>query len=1030
MTSKRLWIHRNVANQIYERIVNNDGSVVVFLIKAPAGMGKTYLARDLGSQLGSETGYEPVRQGDIAWSGILDVYDPDTNSNPGIERRLIEALQQSNVEFDDYRLARELYDAWFKSGIIGPGLEAQRHKIEQAFAEGLHKVSQTCRPVIVLDTIERLESGTDPTQQEVADYYEDTASVVGWLTYQISQMRNGVVLLLGRRSDRLQAALEKTIAHSQSPIEFHAIELSHLDEAEYKDFLASRLELYPQLNDLLTLPLQQLLIERTRGNPLLLDLALQTLLEIGRPNYVQQVLASDHPEDLEGDLISAYMKSFTNVNRQALLRYLALARNGLTEDVLHVLEPQRASLLTELQNMADLPYLKVRTISFPVPGDKPEPRRTYFLHDAMYSICDEVLLHPQEVILDTERIVVWYDDQIKAIESAEGKNVPGMTYTRAAGDLYVQSLFYRMRVNPVLGLQWYLRLSDWAIRNGETSLDMRLRDAIGLFIESATPPPLDDNGQSLSSKIDRENVATLMPQLVTDLRLESATLWMKRLSVRGKNDRARELGYHLQPMADQIYASNPERYALAYADYQLWHGQVIMYSSTGSEALSAYERGINVIEQHYAAEARDPQRRQTALDEFAAWRLCLVLGRLNNNVGYTHWMYDGKFTLAVHAFQRAINLFRDANLSEELANSSDNMGRVYVALGQEFRAIQLIRNGLNLRHKMDLVYREALSNTSLALALSRFDRMAQAEQAADDALMKYRMAGVERGIGLGLLSRGEVYRLIADNWREAGLSDVDAARYAERTETDLREALRIFTSLVKEPIREVQARNAMGCFYRTRLLLLEHSDKPTPQNAKDLVFNQGRINFQEAIKVAKANGYLLEELDSEQDLAVLYFRAKCYADAEDRQVEMLKKIPPSYKLQPGNDRLPEVLATERIDAFYRLMGQVEQLFGAIAFDHGFTPASKVYPRARLMAGPDQVEAMLHYLLGVMYFNRFSKESFVHRQVYARIHKRFQECTPDTVREIRSHVPRWIEQHGLPEGLVTDLLQDVFGLFDF
>ena len=55
---------------------------------------------------------------------------------------------------------------------------------------------------------------------------------------------------------------------------------------------------------------------------------------------------------------------------------------------------------------------------------------------------------------------------------------------------------------------------------------------------------------------------------------------------------------------------------------------------------------------------------------------------------------------------------------------------------------------------------------------------------------------------------------------------------------------------------------------------------------------------------------------------------------------------------------------------------------------------------------------------------------MHRQVYARIHKRFQECAPDTVREIMTCVPRWIEQYDLPEGLVVDLLRDVFGLFDF
>ena len=50
------------------------------------------LARELGTRFGSPSGYESVQKEGIIWSGILDLYDPDTNSNPGIERRLLEAF--------------------------------------------------------------------------------------------------------------------------------------------------------------------------------------------------------------------------------------------------------------------------------------------------------------------------------------------------------------------------------------------------------------------------------------------------------------------------------------------------------------------------------------------------------------------------------------------------------------------------------------------------------------------------------------------------------------------------------------------------------------------------------------------------------------------------------------------------------------------------------------------------------------------------------------------------------------------------
>jgi tetratricopeptide (TPR) repeat protein len=1032
MITNSKWIQRKVADEIYSQMLNkNNRSVVVYLIQAPPGMGKTYLARDLGTRLGSSTGYEPIHTGTYAWSGILDIYDPDTNSNPGIERRLIEALAPDSIEFEEYLAARELYQAYYKSGIAGSGLEEQRHKIEVEFAAGLRRVSATCRPTLVFDTIERLESGADPTSKTLG-FFDDTASVMGWLIFQITQLENSVVLLLGREVRRFAKVLQSEIAKANAsridaPIELKIVPLSQLDPDEVASFFENRTQRYPRLATVLSEELRTLLIERTNGNPLLIDIVLQTLLETNDRARVKNVLNNGNLEDLERDLVTHYNNSLNNSGHQTLLQLLALARNGLFAELIEALERDKAHLLkSQLADMEELPFIKVRNISFPLSKGHTVERRTYFLHDAMYAICDEVLFRPEQVKLDTQHIVDWYESEITAIEQSEGTFNNNPRYTIKASDLYVQIMFYWMRVDPVLGYQTYLRLTDWAIRSVETSLDMRLRDALGLFLSSSGQ---EDNvwpSQALGSKIDRENIAALDPDLLSEFELDSATLWMRRFSIRGKNDRTREIAKQLENMVAEQYEKNPDKYALSFADFLLSAGQGVMYSYQSAAALDLYQRTRSILNRHYNLEINDSDQVKSNLDDFHVWRLNSIAGRLFDNIGYTLWIYEGKYSLAVREFQHAINLFREANIPEELANSSDNMGRVYAILGYEIRSIRLIKTALQIRRDLGLVYREALSHNSLAVALAHFDRFQQALQSIDAALVKFRIAGVERGIGLGLLAHGEIMRQIAESWRDTDRPVEQVYRDIDQAESELRESLRMF-STVNEPIREVQVRNALASCYRTRLLLMKHTIPAPNQSSTDMVVTQGRILYQQAIRQAEDKGYLLEQLDSIQDLAVLFFRAGRYADAEKYLSEIKQRIPEIYQIQPttGLAILPE---EERVDAYYKLLGQVEQLLGAIAFDNGFHIGSIVKPRARQTLGPDPIEAMLHYLLGVTYFSQYSDKSFVHRQVYSRIIRRYQDFKSKDVNELLSvHIPDWIHTYNLPREFIYDILADVFGV---
>jgi tetratricopeptide (TPR) repeat protein len=979
-------------------------------------MGKTFLARDIGVRLGSPTGYESAQQGNVAWSGILDLYDPDTNSNRGIERRLIEAFSSTGLEFEAYRDARSLYDIWFKGGIVGSSLESQRRKVEEAFAEGLTDVSRerNWRLVMAFDTVERLENALDVLQQEQP---RDTAAVMDWLIYQITQLESGTVLLFGRRAshffERLKAALKKADEEKPQHFELRPIDLGPLNEDEVQDFLAHRMRHYPKLEHLLDETLTNLLVESTGGNPLLLDLALLSLIESQDPSFVRQAL--QEPEDfqaVERALLNAYINSYETPERQIVLRYLALARNGLFPELIRALDRHRAdALIAELREMERLPFIKVRDISVTVPNRQDRvPRRTYFLHDAMYTLCDELWLRPEQVKRDSQQLVDWYEEQLRS---------------RTDHDLLVESLFYRMRADPVAGYHWYLQQADQAIRSAQTGLDMRLGDAMGLFLASAAEADEDDEGQTLSSPIDHANIQALMPQIFDDFQLDSLSLWIKRYTWRGKTKLAVQIGKNRFNWAEETFQQNPARYHLSFADFLLWYGQAVMYGYEIDEALKLYRRVIELLtafDTETSAEDSTPN-----VNDFKRWRLSLVMGRTYNNLGYTHWMYKGQYRLALREFQQAIRLFRAAGLAEELANTNDNMGRVHALLGEEFQATKLIRKGQETRQELGLTYRAALSANSLAMVLIRFGRTVQAFKAVEDAIIHFRRTEVTRGIGLGLLTRGMIHRSMAEMYEELSIPVDEAIRHTDKAETDLKEAVRYFSTLVHEPIREVQARNEIACCYRARFLLLKTLG--ANETEREMALVQGRMFFRRAIELAKKYNYIIDILDSMQDLAVLLLRDEQYAQVEHYLAEIRDRIPKQYTVRP-HIGLIEIDEAERVDAYYKLMGQVEMLEAAMVYEKGRRQAREMGKSGEQPKREAWLETAHHYLLAVSYFSRFGTESFVRGLTFGRIYKRFENCDLDLVHEItQEYMPQRVKEYALPDELVRSLFQDVFGLFD-
>ena len=972
------WIPRKIVPQIRMAIQADDRSTCVFYITSAGGEGKTILLRQVGMEMGSPDGMAPH----FPWSGILDLYHADVNSSSGLERRLSQALETAG-EFQRYRNERDEWTARREAGLIGPELEAERAGVAPVFAQCVNAVTRETRIIVALDTTERIQYEVDETQK-LCGMEDEATTVRTWLLDQLRRWQNCVVLLVGRpEAPYLRHALEEELA-AEPQVRYQAVTLGGFDRDEARAYFEREKTEFPALGNLDPRFFDQLW-EVTAGCPIRLDLAMEVIRHgLGFDQFRDKVMTGT-AEEIRGEidrlLIKHVMEDEPDRSMRDVLRYLAIARKGLDAQLLQHLagEWELEECQSRLDAAAGRRFVKRH------PGVE-----GLFLHDEMYRFCDAYLLQPDQVQRLSKRIVEWYDGQIEAAHKEKGRQ-----------HLQIDSLLYRLRSNPREGYHWYARQAEFAIRAGQVGFDMRMRSEIMAFLKSES---------RVDQKLSRDT-----PGLVEEFNCDTAARWVKRLMVRGENEQAVSVAEKVWSACPDIFPLNDPNFAWPRADLAVYHGQALIYTGRAQQATDVLRR---VIAQHEGSQPIEQLAAQEA-GTYAGWRRNLLLGRAHNNLGYAHWMHLGHLGAALKELRSALPYFRASELQEELANTNDNIGRVYALLRHRTPAETLVDEGLRVRRQLGRDYRIGLSLNSRAIVHLEFEEPHRARRLSAEALSIFEQLGAQRGIGLASITLGRSLRKLGELWRIGVYSPWECDQFLSEGTKHLDRAANVFEHVVKEPVRLVEVLNELGCTHRERSILA-HETAPDRQLAR-ASSSRAIEHLGRSIELAKDLELGVWYVNSCEDLAQIYSLRHDYDNTRTWLQRAEEGVPDDYRLREDGAET-EIPEEKRIEAFWLQMGKIELLRGNLAFDVGTNGGAGPVTRQVLR------EAAEHYLLSAAYFVKFSERTAGLRTTLRQMYDRFKHCTFAELQYLREEaLPAIADKYGIDVSHLGGFFEDTLGL---
>ena len=968
--------------QAIRQAILDQPTTHVLVFRGPAGIGKTRILEEVGNP----EGIFATDGVDFAWSGIIDLYHPETHSKSGIERAIIEGIAQSAPEleghFKEYWKAREEFER-LRQEMIAPGrLEALRAQLTDVFVGNYNQAAAQRRIVLAFDTAELIQFESDVIQH-VCQAEEEVSVIKTWLMDIILQMRNTVVLLAGRNETKTQKKLwadlcsvfmrraqENKFAFRE-PLDLEGFTLSeslaYFDElataarANGREADAKRIEQLP-------VEVRQNIHECVEGRPVRLGLAIDLAVHGQDPNAL--FLTGIAWAQIVPKVIDGLERLEVGYPVRHILRYLAVARMGLDVPLLHHLEPDWS-----LENCQDrLNWMKgfsfVKTRSIKRDGGEED---LFFLHDEMYDLLDEYRVYPSrrrdEFVTLYSKIGDYYEQRLNEPAVSEEKEQ----------DLKVKVIHYRLQENSRRGYEeYYAKWAEFAIKAHQVGFDMRMRDESLRF-----------HNVLVNNVLVNQRLSDLQGLTRDVIDRDCAVRWIKRYIAKAQYRRAIEVAETILSFGPEPYCSLVEKPPRAVSaiegplrgdahhifgvdDPLFWahlltsYGEAsLFYGAPEAQARRILEKAITLLEAI------------TYSEELKQWWRIRILGRAHNRLGYLYWVAR-RYGLSNDYNHTALHYYRQLDIRDEMAETLNNAAYVYALLGDFSRAEKWIDDALELRRALGQAYPLALTLNTRGRIHLLAGEPHQALPRCQEALGICQQLEDWRGQGLACNALGSMYCTLG-NLNRLGVYKFDQALdFYKEAEGALRKAVHIFSVEAPERVRLVEAHDELGSVYRDWAILLQGVGREAEAAQQ---FEQALEEFERALGVA-GDDWPVDRADTHEDMADVFALQGQLNQAEEHLGKAEALVPTEYRLVEGQGFRD---ISEPVEGFWQLMGKIH-----IARGHNISA-----PIRGLESLTDEQESMLldaveQYALAVAYFLKYSPHLRLHREAFRAVYERLKK----------------------------------------
>lgn len=825
-------VNRESEQRAIQAALKSRRSHILYFV-GEGGAGKTRLLQ-IAEQLAEHGGkaFMPVR-----WGGLHDFYHTELHSVAAIQRAIVQGLDPTDVYFQGYRKSHERFDQLLAEGLVGPALEAERQTLNELFFEEYNSVSKKYRPVIAFDTLESLAHESDWVER-LCKLEEEPLATQDWIISQTGKLENSVILMAGRPQPEFRRNLEN--ANHFPPGRVEIIELNGLTREDARQYITMLLNSAPSTLKLQMEEWLDQLWHVTRGLPVRLALAVD-LAANGKIVFQDDARRAINIESWGRYLISSLF-SYDHPEGHLLL-LLALARKGMTADLLHYLDPEQS-----MSNCRQrLEQIRTTSITKTRPGHE-----ELFLHDALYELFDAYSPPASAIMPWYERLADYYRAK----------------YTRSGRDAYprvhtaVNLLYYELHRNPRHAFDSvYLPLREKALKGHELELDLQLRDEVLRFVRNPAVDSRDFEGHSLThADVDRDG----------------AIRWIKRYLIQSHYQDAIRIAEIILSLGPQPYSklnSRTAKYEAILSGEQINHAREVFKKSDSlfwGNLLTCYGESLIYIGApvHQTRQIIDLSIKVLSgfhLDEKKPllWLQSRILGRAYNSSGYLLRSH-GHYGIALTAYQRSLTNFNKTDTLDEQADTLNNLAFILALLGASRRAMEHVNQALELRELLGQKYPLGLSHNTRGLIYALQGQYELGRKESQLALNMFEELETPRGIGLAYNALGYILRKQGEGWKLGQCSHLQAIQCFQQSEVYFEQAEEVFSKQIEEPIRLWEAYNEQGSLYREWGCVLEEQ---IDGEASDMLFSKAVEYQMKALETARQFGMRFQEADTYDDLA-------------------------------------------------------------------------------------------------------------------------------------------------------------------